>query len=107
MDDHFSDDCQPCIDTTACAGFGVSWRRGQAITWQIPAASTDLSLLLTLFSPLLPDFLLLLGSEHERHGWGRGLSHRGCKGYRMLHVYCDLVLIDIPMQAELVRSEHA
>ena len=59
-------------------------------------ACTNLAFFLTLFSSLFPDLLLLLGSEHEGHGWGWGLSHRGIQGHRMLNIYCDLVLVDVP-----------
>ena len=57
---------------------------------------TDLPLFFTLFSPLFPDLLLLFGSEHEGHGWGGGLSHRGVQGDRVLNVYSDLILVDVP-----------
>lgn len=57
---------------------------------------TDLTLFLTLFSSLFPDLLLLFGSKHEGHGWGGGLSHRGVQGDRVLNVYSDLFLVDVP-----------
>ena len=61
-------------------------------------AGRYLSLFLTLLSPLLADLFLLLGSEHEGHGWGGGLSNRGVQRDGMLHIDSDLVLIDVPAQ---------
>ena len=40
-------------------------------------AYTNLALFFALFSSLFPDLFFLFGSEHEGHGWGWGLSHRG------------------------------
>ncbi len=71
----------------------------QAAVWAVPAACAHLSLLFTLFPPLLPDLLLFLGSEHEGHGRGGGLSYWGVKRHRMLHIYGDLVLIDVPAES--------
>ncbi len=72
----------------------------QATVWIVPAAHAHLSLLLTFFPPLLPDLLLLLGSEHEGHGRSGGLSYWGVKRHRMLHIYGDPVLIDVPAECQ-------
>ena len=90
-----------CKQTSKVWGYhAASSESGQQETtvWACPAACAHLSLFFTLFPPLLPDLLLLLSSEHEGHGRGGGLSHWGVKRHRMLRIYGDLVLIDVPAE---------